>query len=579
MKRNLPDVSDCKSMGDAAVRYAKEGWKIFPVFGVSDGICSCGDPECAHPGKHPKVNWKTEASNDIRTVRKLWKRHPDANIGLVPIGVSVIDVDSADAKTTLRDLLGKLPKPSVRTGRGWHYYVEGETKARNGVLPGVDIKSGPGSYLLAPPSRHISGKTYRYVRRADIGDAGPFIPLFQLLHKGAQSEEVVPIKEGRRNSWLTSQGGKLVRAGFRQPEISILLDDLNQRRCEVPLTASEVEAVAESVSRYVLPPAKFVRLSEVEVKEIDWLWSQRIPYGFVTLFDGDPGIGKSTLSMKIAASLTQGVSLPGGGDPGPANVLVVNAEDSPSHTLRPRLETLGADLERVHVLDNSLVLSADGIDQLTAQLEAHPAKLVVIDPLMAFVGSEVDVFRANEVRLFMQTLKDLAEQTGAAIICIRHLRKNTQGGALYRGSGSIDFIAQVRNGFVIGNDPDDKDARLVAHSKHNLTPPQPTLRFRLVSSSSAKGASADFVWDGKSEHDADAVVSAPGVPGRQPTQRNAAETFLIDQLSGGSMEMTTLVEAAEKLGIKKRTLDRAKKALGVRSEKKAGAWRWSLPDA
>jgi hypothetical protein len=221
---------------------------------------------------------------------------------------------------------------------------------------------------------------------------------------------------------------------------------------------------------------------DVEPKPLKWLWRGRIPFGAVTIVDGDPGEGKSLILADIAARLSTGRALHGEDTPPcpAADVVVVNAEDDTATTTRPRYEVAGADLARIHVIDDGaapFALDAEGRKLLEALIETRGAKLATIDPLMNYLPDDVDSNSDPEVRRVLRPLNAIAQRTGAAIVLARHLTKAFAGSAKKRGAGSMGIIAAARSGLIIHNV--NGELRELRQSKPNLAGVVPSLRYRI----------------------------------------------------------------------------------------------------
>lgn len=228
-------------------------------------------------------------------------------------------------------------------------------------------------------------------------------------------------------------------------------------------------------------PYQLTRITDIQAEKVDWLWEGRIPRGAITLLDGDPEVGKSTLSLDLAARVSCGARMPDGARgalPGP--VILVSAEDSLAHTVRPRLEAAGAALQHCHALQavytqeqplgRPLRLPTDNGALHRAILNLSAA-LVIIDPLMSFIDAEINSSIDQDVRKVLWPLAQTAEQTGCAILIVRHLTKGSTGGpAIYRGGGSMGIIGAARSGLAAYVDPEDPSAqrRVLAQIKSNL---------------------------------------------------------------------------------------------------------------
>src|SRR5947207_1838814 len=234
-------------------------------------------------------------------------------------------------------------------------------------------------------------------------------------------------------------------------------------------------------------------LSEVETQEITWLWEKRIPMGKITVLDGDPGMGKSLIAAHIAACVSTGRPMPDGTPGKQGGVILIAPEDSPQDTLKPRLEAAGGDPSQVLLLntvedldpkrreiyDRPFSLAQD-LDLLENAIKRMQAVLVIIDPLMAVLGSTIDSSRDQSVREVFTPLAQLAERTGCAILMIRHLSRGTAGHPLYRGAGSLGIIAAARSGLIVAADPSDEQRRILAPTKHNLSQPASNLTYQVV---------------------------------------------------------------------------------------------------
>ena len=233
-------------------------------------------------------------------------------------------------------------------------------------------------------------------------------------------------------------------------------------------------------------------LSQVETQEVHWLWEKHLPLGKITLLDGDPGMGKSMLAINLAARVSSGLPMPDGTPGQQGGVILIAPEDGAADTLRPRLEAAGGDpsqvllLNRVEgldtkkraVVDRPFSLSQD-LELLEQAIKQTNALLVVLDPLMAVLGHNVDSSRDQDIRAVFTPLAQLAERTGCAILLIRHLKKGPSHNALYRGAGSIGIIAAARTGLLVAQDPYDEHKRILATTKNNLSQKAPHLSYQI----------------------------------------------------------------------------------------------------
>ena len=326
------------------------------------------------------------------------------------------------------------------------------------------------------------------------------------------------------------------------------------------------------------PNLKLINMEQVEVEKIDWLLYPFIPFGKVTIVQGDPGEGKTTMVLQIIAKLTKGEAvLPSGSDESaleektmvlePVNVIYQTAEDGLGDTIKPRLLSAGADCSRVMVIDDN----DQALTMMDARLEEAiiqtKARLVVLDPIQGFLGTDVDMHRANEIRPLMKRVAVLAEKYHCAIILIGHMNKNSNGKSSYRGLGSIDFQAAARSVLIVGRIKDEPEIRVVCHVKSSLAPEGKSIAFRL-------DKDTGFEWIGEYDISADDLLS-----GNNRGQKiHEAKEFLKEILVSGSVAQTKVAEEAESRGIKKKTLWNAKKELEIDSVKIGNQWFWMLPE-
>lgn len=309
-------------------------------------------------------------------------------------------------------------------------------------------------------------------------------------------------------------------------------------------------------------------MDDIKSQEVDWLWYPYIPYGKVTIVQGDPGEGKTSFALALVSLLTTGQVLPEQEDRAePVNVIFQTAEDGLADTVKPRLEAYGADCKRVMVIDDSDFELTVADQRLEEAISETKARLIVFDPMQAFFGSGVDIHRANEVRNVFKKLCRIAEKTGCAVMLIGHMNKDKNGKSAYRGLGSIDFRAAARSVLVVGRAKDNPAFRVVAHDKSNLAPEGKSIAFEL-------GEKCAFSWKGYCDVSVSDLLSGNGSIQNKTAQM---EQVLRDLLKE-PMKAYQIYEHAEKLGISERTVKTAKKNVGVVSRKVNGQWEWSLPD-
>ena len=310
---------------------------------------------------------------------------------------------------------------------------------------------------------------------------------------------------------------------------------------------------------------KLINMQDIEVEAISWLWYPFIPYGKVTIIQGDPGEGKTTLVLQIIARLTKGESIINENANPPINVIYQTAEDGLADTIKPRLLAANADCSKVLVIDDKdmpLTMRDERLEQ--AIIETN-AKLVVLDPIQGFLGADVDMHRANEIRPIMKHIAELAEKYKCAVILIGHMNKCSVGKSAYRGLGSIDFQAAARSVLIVGRIKDEPEIRVVCQTKSSLAPEAKAFAFRL---SDENG----FEWIGEYDITADDLLSGTA----KGTKKQAAMDFLEKVLADGQMPQSVIMELAKQKGISEKTLRNAKEELGVKSKRVNNQWYWSL---
>lgn len=333
-----------------------------------------------------------------------------------------------------------------------------------------------------------------------------------------------------------------------------------------------------------------INMESVKVEQIEWLLYPFIPFGKVTIIQGDPGEGKTTMVLQIIAKLTRGEPillnqksqkeaqkdneknlkqevLPQDNPMQPVNVIYQTAEDGLGDTIKPRLLAAGADCSRVLVIDDR----EQPLTMLDVRLEEAimqtKARMVVLDPIQGFLGTDVDMHRANEIRPLMKRVAVLAEKYHCAIILIGHMNKNSNGKSSYRGLGSIDFQAAARSVLIVGRLKDEPELRVMCHVKSSLAPEGKSVAFRL-------DKETGFQWIGEYDISADDLLSGDA----RGQKSRIAKEFLLDILADGGMAQKKIEEEASKQGIKKKTLRNAKQELEIDSVKRGNQWFWILSE-
>ena len=299
---------------------------------------------------------------------------------------------------------------------------------------------------------------------------------------------------------------------------------------------------------------KIIRMSDVELTPVDWLWKPYLPFGKLSVLQGNPGEGKTYFAMHLAAACTNGKLLPNMERIEPFNVIYQTAEDGLGDTVKPRLIEAGADLDRVLVIDDSDVQLTLSDERIEKAIVENNARLVIIDPIQAYLGADVDMNRANEVRPIFMRLGQVAQRTGCAILLIGHLNKAAGMQSLQRGLGSIDIAAAVRSVMFIGKLKHDPTMRILTHEKSSLAPPGASLAFSL-------GDEGGFRWVGEYDITADEMLS--GIELQRETKTQQAKDLICTLLAGGKQVLSEDIDkAALERGIPGRTVRDAKRELG-----------------
>lgn len=312
---------------------------------------------------------------------------------------------------------------------------------------------------------------------------------------------------------------------------------------------------------------KIIKMSEIESQEIEWLWFPFIPYGKLTIIQGDPGDGKTTLVLNLAAKLSKGEALDKNMDiKEPIMVIYQTAEDGLADTVKPRLELAGADCEQIIVIDESDKSLSMADERLEEAIQTTGAKLLILDPIQAYLGGGMDMNRANEARDMTKKLGALAEKYKCAIVLIGHMNKASGNKAAYRGMGSIDFFAVARSVLLVGRMEGEPNIRAVVQIKNNLAAFGHPKAFAL--------SEAGFRWLGDYDITADEILG--GIAPKANKLEQAKQLLRKLAETSNAVQSNEIFDMAEEQGISKRTLESAKKELGIRAKKINNSWYWEL---
>jgi hypothetical protein len=604
----------------AAIRYATHGgFQIVSLWSTDpDGTCRCPDREhCrSKPGKHPIApGGRWGETDDPAVIERLLSAGSDPNYGVIPPSdVFIWDVDGT-VPVRLAELearLGPLPATfGVVTPNGEHWYWRWPARIAHPVrADAFEIvtrwRKEPGrGYVVGPYSR---------VGAAIYVPKQPTMPIATLPETWARAAvasvrrperlrlDEIPI--GARHPNLRDIARTLFGRGLTGNALLTAMLAVNAQLID-PKTENEVRRAIGDVETKFTPDAAsgeddrvrpvLTLLADVEPEVVEWIWQDRIPRGKVTVIDGDPGVGKSTLTLDLAARVTTGAQMPDGTTGvASAGVVLCSAEDGAGDTIRPRVEAAGGDLRKIAVLaisdaagERSIAIP-DDLAALEVAIERLEAALVVIDPLMAHLPGNVNSYRDQDVRRALAPLARIAERTDAAVVVVRHLTKAPGGSPLYRGGGSIGIIGAARSALIAAVDPDDDSStqRILAVAKSNLAPIAPSMSYELqqvqinTGSDGRAFTTSRIAWGDVTGHTAAQLLPLPDAA----EERGAvamAKDVLVQLLADGSMLAKEVQAEAKKAGVAPRTLDRAKSALGVRSKRDGfgakGEWSWFLP--
>lgn len=313
---------------------------------------------------------------------------------------------------------------------------------------------------------------------------------------------------------------------------------------------------------------KIISMDEVQSKEVNWLWYPYIPYGKITIIQGDPGEGKTTLALRLAALLSKGEALPyDDTEREPVKIIYQTAEDGLEDTIKPRLEAAEADCTQIKVIDESEAALSMLDERIEKAIIEVGARVVILDPIQAYVGANINMNNANEVRNVMAQLGRIAEKYDCAILLVGHMNKGSGNKSSYRGLGSIDFQASARSVLIVGRIKDNPQVRVMVQDKSSLAPEGEAIAFELDKENG-------FKWISHYDISVDDLLS--GIPKEKKSEQ--AENLILEYLSKGKYPQQALLKKARAAGISKRVLDEAKKSLNVQSVKEGSQWYWQLPE-
>lgn len=336
---------------------------------------------------------------------------------------------------------------------------------------------------------------------------------------------------------------------------------------------------------------KLVNASDLSLKSINWIWPGRIPSQCVTLLEGDPGCGKSTITCTFASHISRGKDWPDGEPCPQGHVIIANAEDPEEEVLLPRLVAAKASLDNVSIIvpshkgNDDIFTIPDSVADLKKTICSWNVKLVIFDPLEAFLSTKVNNYSNHHVRHALRSLENLAKECNCAIVIVRHLNKDSGKAAIYRGGGSIGIIGAARAGILVSKDPANKERCLMVPNKGNWSALKEGLAYKtvtteLVGPNGEAISTSRIVWDGETSLGANDVLAATSDLVEASNLDDAAN-FLRNCLKDGPKFSGLIFEEAAAQGLGKKTIYDAAKMIDVlkspEGEGKQLRWIWTLP--
>ncbi|MBA2449413.1 MAG: AAA family ATPase, partial [Chloroflexi bacterium] len=546
--------------------------------------------------------WALDSTHSLAQVLRVagtWNRKP----GLPAVPVGVIDWDPS-RRYSVDQLEHYLLDAGWERGR-----IKAATVELPDQLPDVDVDS-----LRVPPwirdliQRGTAADPERYKQRF----RAIWRVMTEMMESGYDDATVAAVlldphfeigdkvrEQGRRaRSWVKANVANARGVYDAQPRLD-LKDRTNGHSANgagkpadgrgAPVAKDGTKASAPERAAFAAFAAfETVSVGDVEAETVRWFWPGYLPLGKLTLIDGDPGLGKSALTLDLCARASTGRAMPDGtrGDlDGPVDVLLLSAEDDVADTIRPRLEAAGADLSRVHILAsvgegvNARMPTLADVDAIRGAIRRHHAKGLVFDPIMSYLPDGVNSARDHEVRRAIAPLSRMVAEEGCLALAVRHLNKNEGVGALYRGGGSIAFIGAARAALLVAPDPDDPSGERVvlAMNKCNLAKLPPSWSYTRVTSD----VSGMLVirWESENRHTAKSLLAVASRAGKTKSTRDI-DAWLKELLQGGPRLAGEVEALGEAEGYSATRLRRARDRIGAVAAKTGAPpapWAWSLP--
>ncbi|MBU4357349.1 MAG: bifunctional DNA primase/polymerase [Proteobacteria bacterium] len=502
----------------AALDYAARGWPVVPIHWPEGDKCSCGKPDCQSPAKHPTtIHGLKDATTDKKVIAAWWQKWPNANVAILTgkeSGIMVVDIDprnGGDVSLKKLERLGNFPiTPTAFTGGGGLHFILAHpgngtrigNKSKLAGYDGIDFK-GDGGYILAVPSKHISGGKYTW-KYPHIGtkvvSPPPWLKKIiesevvrQPLPRGRSSNPWAAmwqgVPDGERNQTAAKLAGRLLGRGLEEEEVTEILTIWDSQNIP-PLTDSIIRSTVQSISRkeQQKPTTIGVMPAEYLLSSIIDRPPEIVAHGVLMeasglILTGESGVGKSLLSLEIAVKLSKGLGLWGYDVDRPRKILFIQKEN-PDYTVQTRLRRIMRGLSVNHVPNIQLVDrkfradigNARDLQKITDLIQKAGAEIVILDPLSSY-------HHANEndnmaMRRVLDNLTEISAATNVAWIVVHHEGKpseDRQGKWRFRGASSIRDWADTMIGLIHKSNNEKKTLRLLNFDKLRHGPEHPSL--------------------------------------------------------------------------------------------------------
>lgn len=309
--------------------------------------------------------------------------------------------------------------------------------------------------------------------------------------------------------------------------------------------------------------------ANIKAKPVEWLWYPYIPFGKITVIQGDPGEGKSTVALDLVSRLTRGLPMPDGYPVSKASVAIYQcAEDGMADTIKPRLVQAGADCEKVaYIVDDDIILTLED-GRIESSIRETGARIFIVDPLQAFIPTDIDMTCATKMRSILRKLASTAEQTQCAVILIGHMNKDSGAKNLYRGLGSIDIAAIARSVLMIARDTERPELRYLYPVKSSLAPEGPTMAFSFRKNGGIE-------WRGQYDVAPPTFDNGTTI---KTSKRDKARAELIRLLQHGAKPASEMIDTLAEAGIGSRTVEKVKQEMQIVAYRSGKCWFWKLPE-